>query len=77
MDHPVALTSVCALLSPKHEMRVMLKQRAGSIVDLSSMGGKVGIPRASVYVASKPAVEGLTKNAVLETGRRARDIGRP
>lgn len=30
------------LLSLKHEMRVMLKQRAGSIVNLSSMGGKVG-----------------------------------
>ena len=54
------------LLSLKHEMRVMLKQRAGSIVNLSSMGGKVGIPGASVYVASKHAVEGLTKSAALE-----------
>lgn len=44
----------------------MLKQRAGSIVNLSSMGGKVGIPGASVYVASKHAVEGLTKSAALE-----------
>jgi NAD(P)-dependent dehydrogenase (short-subunit alcohol dehydrogenase family) len=54
------------LLSLKHEMRVMLKQRVGSIVNLSSMGGKVGIPGASVYVASKHAVEGLTKSAALE-----------
>ena len=54
------------LLSLKHEMRVMLKQRAGSIVNLSSMGGKVGIAGASVYVASKHAVEGLTKSAALE-----------
>ena len=53
-------------LSLKHEMRVMLKQRAGSIVNLSSMGGKVGIAGASVYVASKHAVEGLTKSAALE-----------
>ena len=54
------------LLSLKHEMRVMFKQGAGSIVNLSSMGGKVGIPGASVYVASKHAVEGLTKSAALE-----------
>jgi NAD(P)-dependent dehydrogenase (short-subunit alcohol dehydrogenase family) len=54
------------LLSLKYEMRAMLKQRAGSIVNLSSMGGKVGIAGASVYVASKHAVEGLTKSAALE-----------
>jgi NAD(P)-dependent dehydrogenase (short-subunit alcohol dehydrogenase family) len=54
------------LLALKHEMRVMLKQRAGSIVNLSSMGGKVGLAGASVYVASKHAVEGLTKSAALE-----------
>lgn len=54
------------LLLLKHEMRVMLKQRAGSIVNLSSMGGKVGIAGASVYVASKHAIEGLTKSAALE-----------
>jgi NAD(P)-dependent dehydrogenase (short-subunit alcohol dehydrogenase family) len=53
-------------LSLKHEMRVMLEQRAGSIVNLSSMAGKIGFPGASVYVASKHAVEGLTKTAALE-----------
>jgi NAD(P)-dependent dehydrogenase (short-subunit alcohol dehydrogenase family) len=61
------LTNVLGtLLSLKHEMRVMLKQGAGSIVNLSSMGGKLGIRGASVYVASKHAVEGLTKSAALE-----------
>ena len=54
------------LLSMKHEMRVMLSQRSGSIVNLSSMAGQVGIPGASVYAASKHAVEGLTKSAALE-----------
>lgn len=54
------------LLSLKHEMRQMLKQGSGAIVNLSSIAGQVGIPGASVYVASKHAVEGLTKSAALE-----------
>jgi NAD(P)-dependent dehydrogenase (short-subunit alcohol dehydrogenase family) len=54
------------LLSLKHEMRVMLAQGSGSIVNLSSIAGQVGMPGASVYVASKHAVEGLTKSAALE-----------
>jgi len=54
------------LLSLKHEMRVMLAQGSGSIINLSSIGGPVGLPGASVYVASKHAVEGLTKSAALE-----------
>src|SRR5271170_7496408 len=51
------------LLSLKHELRVMLAQKHGSIVNLSSAYGKIGTPGASVYVASKHAVEGLTKSA--------------
>lgn len=54
------------LLSLKHELRVMLAQGQGSIVNLSSVLGKIGVPGASVYVASKHAVDGLTKSAALE-----------
>ena len=54
------------LLSLKHELRVMLPQRQGSIVNVSSTFGRTGGPGASVYVASKHAVEGLTKAAALE-----------
>ena len=54
------------LLSMKHELRVMLPQGNGSIVNISSAYGSVGAAGASVYVASKHAVEGLTKSAALE-----------
>jgi len=54
------------LLSMKHELRVMLPQGSGSIVNISSSYGSVGAAGASVYVASKHAVVGLTKSAALE-----------
>jgi NAD(P)-dependent dehydrogenase (short-subunit alcohol dehydrogenase family) len=54
------------LLSLKHELRVMQAQGAGSIVNLSSTMGHRGAPGASLYTASKHAVEGLTKSAALE-----------
>src|SRR5216684_6913065 len=54
------------LLSMKHEMRVMLAQGSGSIVNVSSTYGRRGAAGASIYAASKHAVEGLTKSAALE-----------
>src|SRR5271169_547562 len=54
------------LLSMKHELRVMMAQGSGSIVNVSSTYGKHGAAGASVYAASKHAVEGLTKSAALE-----------
>ena len=54
------------LLSMKHELRVMLAQGSGSIINVSSTYGHTGAAGASIYVASKHAVEGLTKSAALE-----------
>ncbi len=57
------------LLSLKHQLRVMLPQGHGNIVNVSSVAGSVGFPGAAVYVASKHAVEGLTRSAALEAAK--------
>jgi NAD(P)-dependent dehydrogenase (short-subunit alcohol dehydrogenase family) len=54
------------LLCMKQELRVMQPQGFGSIVNISSTMGSRGAANASLYVASKHAVEGLTKSGALE-----------
>ena len=54
------------LLSIKHELRAMLPQGHGSIINVSSTYGRSGAPGAALYVGSKHAVEGFTKAAALE-----------
>ncbi|HEY8027088.1 MAG TPA: glucose 1-dehydrogenase [Burkholderiaceae bacterium] len=54
------------LLSLKYELAAMQAQGSGAIINLSSIVGQVGMAGASVYAASKHAVEGLTKTAALE-----------
>jgi NAD(P)-dependent dehydrogenase (short-subunit alcohol dehydrogenase family) len=54
------------LLSMKHELRVMMAQGGGSIVNISSTYGHEGAKGASIYAGSKHAVEGMTKSAALE-----------
>ena len=58
------------LLSMKHEIPAMLRSGGGAIVNTSSVGGHVGFAGASVYVASKWAVIGLTKTAALEFAKQ-------
>src|SRR5207248_8744436 len=60
------------LLSMKHELRVMLAQCSGAIVNISSSFGHAGAPGASVYAASKHAVEGPHQIR----GARSRVVGR-
>jgi NAD(P)-dependent dehydrogenase (short-subunit alcohol dehydrogenase family) len=66
------------LLCMKHEIRTMLPQGKGSIVNISSTYGKARGPTAAVYVGSKHAVEGITKSAAIElagTGVRVNIVG--
>lgn len=47
----------------------MKKAGGGSIINISSNAGIVGIPTGSAYVASKWAVRGMSKTAALDLGR--------
>lgn len=54
----------------RHASGIMLKQRAGAIVNLSSIVGVGGNAGQANYSASKAGVIGLTKSAAKEFGKR-------
>jgi NAD(P)-dependent dehydrogenase (short-subunit alcohol dehydrogenase family) len=51
------------------ELRAMLVAGSGSVVNVASSAGRMGVPGLSAYSASKHAVIGLTKSAALEVAR--------
>jgi len=50
--------------------KIMIKQRFGRIINISSASGRVGNPGQANYVASKAGIIGLTKTAARELGSR-------
>lgn len=52
-------------LGCKHGIRAMRPRGAGSIVNVSSRSGVVGIPAAAAYASSKAAVRNHTKSVAL------------
>lgn len=54
----------------KAVQRAMLKQRKGSIINMSSVVGVRGNPGQTNYAASKAGVIGFTKSVALELGSR-------
>ncbi|WP_105103783.1 SDR family NAD(P)-dependent oxidoreductase [Microbulbifer pacificus] len=53
----------------KHQLRVMRMQGDGVILNVSSMAGVGGAPKASSYSAAKHSVVGLTRTAAVEYAR--------
>jgi NAD(P)-dependent dehydrogenase (short-subunit alcohol dehydrogenase family) len=45
---------------------IMRKQRHGTIVNISSLAGRIGFPLTSAYVSSKFALEGLSESMAYE-----------
>ena len=57
-------------LSLKNEIPAMLKTGGGAIVNNSSIGGLIGFATMPIYIASKHAVNGLTKSVALEYAKQ-------
>jgi NAD(P)-dependent dehydrogenase (short-subunit alcohol dehydrogenase family) len=69
-DRVIATNLKGVWLCMKYEIREMLGQGGGAIVNTASAAGLVGFRGISAYVASKHGVVGLTRTAALEYARR-------
>ena len=65
-DRVIAINLKGVWLCMKYEIRQMLAQGEGAIVNMSSIAGVVGFPNIPAYCASKGGVNLLTKAAALE-----------
>jgi 3-oxoacyl-[acyl-carrier protein] reductase len=50
--------------------RIMLKQKSGRIINVSSIVARIGRPGQTNYGASKAGIEGITRSLALELGHR-------
>ena len=57
-------------LGCRYAIRAMKAQRAGSIINISSRSGMVGVPMAAAYASSKAAVRNHTKSVALYCAAR-------
>jgi NAD(P)-dependent dehydrogenase (short-subunit alcohol dehydrogenase family) len=56
-------------LCMKYQLRQMLKQGGGAIVNMAGVAGLVGLPNHAIYAGSKHAVVGMSKSAAAEYAR--------
>ena len=69
-DKVVSINMKSVFNMTKSVQRIMLKQRSGSIINLSSIVGVKGNAGQSNYSASKAGIIGFTKSIALELGSR-------
>jgi NAD(P)-dependent dehydrogenase (short-subunit alcohol dehydrogenase family) len=64
-DHVLAVNVKGVFFCTKHVLPHMIRQAAGSVINLCSVYGSVGAPNAPPYHASKGAVRTMTKTDAL------------
>lgn len=68
-DSVMAINVKGVWLCLKHEVPALLQNGGGSIVNVASVAGLIGVPGNAAYAASKHAVVGMTKSVALETAK--------
>ena len=69
-DQVISINLKSVFNTTKHAQRYMLKQRSGSIINISSIVGIKGNAGQANYAASKAGIIGFTKSVALELGSR-------
>jgi len=69
MDSQFAVNVKGVQFGMSHQIKQMLKQQGGAILNVSSMAGLNGAAKMAAYGMSKHAVIGLTKAGAVEYGR--------
>jgi NAD(P)-dependent dehydrogenase (short-subunit alcohol dehydrogenase family) len=63
----IITTNLCAVFAISREVvKQMLKQKSGSIINISSMAAQYGLPKVIAYSASKTAIDGMTRAMAVE-----------
>jgi NAD(P)-dependent dehydrogenase (short-subunit alcohol dehydrogenase family) len=64
----LAVNLTGAFLCARHAVPLLKQAQGGSIVNMSSNSGLMGVPRRSPYVATKWALVGFTRTLAMELG---------
>lgn len=70
LDRSFAVNTKGVFFGMKHQIRQMLAQGGGVILNVASMAGLGGAPKLAAYGAAKHAVVGLTRTAAVEYARQ-------
>ncbi len=69
-EQVIAINQTGVFYCMKEELKQMMQQESGNIINISSVAGLKALPENLSYVASKHAVVGMTKTAALEYARQ-------
>jgi NAD(P)-dependent dehydrogenase (short-subunit alcohol dehydrogenase family) len=67
-DQTVAINLKATFFASQEAAKIMIRQKSGRIINMSSQAGFAALPTESVYCASKAAISHLTKCLAVEWG---------